>query len=128
MSKRKRSPSQRDPVQIASPQLLGGRLAGPLAPTLVGPSLSEYEDRRIWSPRVVSRATSYPPSRRFSGAPARLRAPLHSPQATIAFEAPKRVLVCVRRKIRREVIHARGVAGRRVRKGRKGPYSSIHCR
>lgn len=47
----------------------------------------------------------------------------------VAFSQPKRVLVCIRRSRRREVLHAKGVAGRRgLRPPRRNYFSSISCR
>lgn len=46
----------------------------------------------------------------------------------MAFEQPRQVLVCVRRKTRREVILAKGKGGGKHRSPRRGPWSSIHCR
>jgi len=45
----------------------------------------------------------------------------------IGFQAPRQVAVCVRRKVRREVIHARGIAGSRVRRPRRTEYSGVTC-
>lgn len=46
----------------------------------------------------------------------------------IGFKVPDRVLICVRRRRRREVIHALGVAGGRVRRPRLNRFSSISCK
>lgn len=100
------------------------------------------EDRRFWSPPTssLSQDLAWAPARRLGGSVARLALPARRsppskpsrrvlwPSAAIGFEAPRSVVICIRRKIRREVIHARGIAGSRVRPGRRGPYSSISCR
>jgi hypothetical protein len=44
------------------------------------------------------------------------------------FVNPNRALVCARRKSRREVIHAKGVAGSKVRKPRRNLLSKYSCR
>ena len=46
---------------------------------------------------------------------------------SVQFKAPRTVLVCVRRKERREVIHAKGIAGSRVKKGRRNFWSKVRC-
>lgn len=93
-----------------------------------------YEDRRTWHPQRAFRpATSFigrtqlkispqrPARRGFS----KLSVPL-SPN--VSFVRPDKVLVCVRRHIRREVIHALNHAGRGgQRKPRPSHYSSVHC-
>lgn len=48
--------------------------------------------------------------------------------SAIEFQAPKRVLVCVRRKARREVLHALGGAGGRVKRPRRNRDSNVICR
>lgn len=46
----------------------------------------------------------------------------------LQFDAPASVLVCVRRNRRREVLHARGVAGGRVsRVRRRNRFSGVKC-
>lgn len=46
----------------------------------------------------------------------------------IQFEDPSRVLICVRRKQRKEVLHALKKTGKRGQKRpRRGYYSEIHC-
>lgn len=105
-------------------------------------NFQELEDRREWFPGSY-RFTGFEPAKTFSGRPARLVAgavrlgpvgpsrPLRGvyPSARIGFEQPRRVLVCVRRQVRREVLHARGVAGSRgLRAAVRNVYSSISCR
>lgn len=49
-------------------------------------------------------------------------------KAILAFAEPKKVLVCVRRKRRKEVLHAKGVAGRRgLRRPHRNNWSGIRC-
>lgn len=103
---------------------------------------SQFGDRRNYHPDGF-----YRPALRFSGAPARysvgpastrrsqsikkkfsgLRP--ESGRSFLAFSDPGRVLICARRKIRREVMFARRKTGR---VGQKRPrfnwYSSISCR
>lgn len=96
-------------------------------------------DRRIFNPeKRFSR-----PAVRFSGRPARVIAPqarkarlarsrgFSSPfftGASLAFANPRSVAVCVRRGVRREVLHAKGVAGSRgLRRPKRNHFSSIRC-
>lgn len=48
----------------------------------------------------------------------------------VSFHSPRKVMVCVRRKERREVLFAKGVGGSRQRKRKPkwSEYSSIACR
>lgn len=91
--------------------------------------LSEFEDRRRFHPEGKDR-----PATNFRGITARLNVagiPIlkaHRPEGKVynfhtegyqpvpwklGFVSPERVLVCVRRKIRQQVLHAIGIAGRR---------------
>lgn len=93
-------------------------------------------DRREFSPVPAL----IRPARRFSGRPATLVAPkpvrasgglfrksLRIPWGQILFKQPEQVAVCVQRGVRREVLHAKGIAGGHVRPGRRGPYSNVRC-
>lgn len=109
-------------------------------------ALSEFEDRRLYHPEGVQA-----PARSFVSPRHRIKAidrvytkpRFYSPsaltfhtgpvksqtRATLAFSDPKRTLICVRRQIRREVIHALKFSGRNgARHYRRTPYSSISCR
>lgn len=101
--------------------------------------LREYEDRREWHPLGASR-----PARSFNRDRHRLvvaKYPVNNPRSlastikigtvphVIAFGAPKKVLICVRRKIREQVLHAlkkTGIAGQN--RPRRSEYSSISCK
>lgn len=50
-----------------------------------------------------------------------------SPPIGVGFVAPRQVAICIRRKTRREVIHARGIAGSKVRRPRRTEYSGVIC-
>lgn len=108
--------------------------------------LRVIEDRRTWHPEGPRR-----PARSFNSSRHRLKAAPSSIQRTaqvpsgrfanplkiwdtpathqVAFERPQSVLVCVRRKIREQVLHALNKTGKR---GQKRPrfsyYSSIKCK
>jgi len=95
-------------------------------------------DRRLWNPEPEPTR----PAKRFSGVPARVVAPspkkarvapsgkilaLHNPLPQLLFQQASGVAVCVQRKTRKEVLHAKKIAGSPVRAGKRGPYSSIKC-
>lgn len=149
---RRSSASHAAPVRGAAVSPLSFPSADPLARVLspgqtfspyasYTPDLYEVEDRRTFWPTTYP--TDWEPARRLSGAPARLTVyPRLNPTKKIAlrpfksvglpfrigFDRPTSVLVCVRRKQRREVLHARGRTGQAVRPGRRNVYSSITCR
>lgn len=108
------------------------------------PSLRDVEDRRSFHPEGQDRA-----ARSLSRFNHRLR--IKTPVGTwsskyqkyqtpweinyevpwqIAFDRPNRIAVCIRRKIRSQVLHALGIAGRRglgVGGIRLNPFSRISC-
>lgn len=119
------------------------------SPSVVSPSfptsLRLYEDRRNWHPDPVAPARSFSQSRHrltvvdrtprqnskknFLDRFAHLRSFPSQTKAAIAFQAPEKVLVCVRRQMRKEVLHARKKAGKRgQRKPRFNAYSRISCK
>lgn len=94
-------------------------------------------DRRHYNPEPELTR----PARRVSGVPARVvapplkkrlspagkRLPALSP-AALLFARPAGVAVCVQRGIRKEVLHAKNVAGKTGLKApRRGPYSKVKC-
>lgn len=129
----RRSNKQRDTSDIASVDtLLGFPAVAPLTPSpapLLTPfadigsdPLTEIEDRRTFHPEGEARS-----ARSLSGAANhRLMAPLHHASFQIGFEKPKQVLVCVRRKTRREVLFAKKKGNGGARK-RRNYYSGIKC-
>lgn len=112
--------------------LIGGAQAAPL---------TEVEDRRTYWP--MEYPTSWEPARNRSGAFARLQAtPLQAPRRKsiggafprlvepsfgVSFRHPRSVLVCVRRKTRREVLLAKRHGGGRHRPARLNEYSHVRC-
>lgn len=46
----------------------------------------------------------------------------------VVFTQPRDTLVCIRRQRRKEVIHARGVAGSRVARPKFNDLSKLHCK
>ena len=136
----KRSRRRRDlltPMSIANPPV-----APRLRPVVLSPislPLTAFEDRRTYHPlgpqrgavsfsgaqhglRTVDRKTSD----RFAG----LRKFPSQTKALIGFDTPVHVLVCVRRKRRKEVLFAKrktGRGGARQRRPRKNWFSNVHC-
>jgi len=114
------------------------RFPDPLGAALIKvhrlPSVRLLEDRRLFHPsralrpalsfyhkaaKIVYRAKS-------SAVPSSRMTPMVSPR--VGFAVPRDVAVCVRRKARKEVMHATGKAGGRVsRKRRRNLYSSVDC-
>lgn len=132
MSRRSRNRSR--PRDVGTPITSSLRVV-PYSPTLTfrppRQLLRLYEDRRTWHPEAIRPAKSFQGPTRLTIKPA---VPLKGrrlalyPPAGISFAAPRRVLVCVRRHIRREVLHALRKTGR---SGQKPPrqtlWSSVHC-
>lgn len=84
------------------------------------PPLQEFEDRRVL-PRKIAPKT-------FSTRPYRLKVPKNAPLHHVGFDVPKQVLLCVRRKRRKEVLFATGGAGKpNKRKPRRNKYSNVRC-
>lgn len=93
--------------------------------------LTEVEDYRVFTPDPVRTAKSSrrsvvrlqlapAPGRPVSGRP-------FSDVQALMFRQPKHVLVCVRRKSRREVLMALGKGGRGNRRGRRSYWSDVRC-
>lgn len=93
--------------------------------------LISVEDRRTSHPDGPARAPRSTRSTHVNYAiashPSRSSNPWDVPTG-VAFEDPSRVLICVRRKQRKEVLHALGKAGKvGQRRPRRNHYSEIHC-
>lgn len=103
------------------------------------------DDRRLHIPtppsRVRVRTRASMPAYSFSGTPSHVVAPgarktsqsrgkafPKAGPAALLFAAPKTVQVCVQRGQRREVLHALGKAGSKVKPGRYGPFSKVRCK
>lgn len=117
----------RDPLQ----SLLVPRPA--LSVSWLSPTLETdvFEDRREWHPEGVNRPALGAP--RAATRPVAKQRPAFSvPSQTkgiIAFAEPNRVAVCVRRKVRKQVMHALNKAGGKGhRRPRRNAQSSISCR
>jgi len=111
----------------------------PLVSPIRSLRLQNFEDRRRWHPLGIAA-----PAKSFSSPRHRLvlteslgqssvkklnRNPFASLSSKISFKAPGSVLVCVRRRQRREVLHALRKAGKTGQKRpRRSEYSSISCK
>lgn len=100
--------------------------------------LRSIEDRRTYHPEGEFRPARDTSARRHrltlpTPAPTQLMAApapfgFGGPPPGVAFQTPQKVLVCVRRKIRKEVLHALGHSGKSGQKRpRRSAYSDIHC-
>lgn len=98
--------------------------------------LSDIEDRRTYHPDGPSR-----PARSLDRPTHTLVLPVHPKNVnksraglsalpkTVQFQAPKKVLVCIRRNQRKQVLHALKLTGKgsKARRHRKTEYTSIRC-
>lgn len=137
MAKRKSAPTsssqRRDNLSIA--RSLTYFRNQPLLPfdSLPFTELTTVEDRRTFHPRgEVREARSFrTPHHQLvyrPAAPVIMGHPNRIPQS-VAFHAPREVLVCVRRKTRKEVLHAFNKTGKSGQKRpRRNHYSSISCK
>lgn len=113
------------------------RLRGGLLDLLSPPPLRFVQDDRTWNPN----ASPYEPSRTLFGNPGRVTvyptrqkpvngrpADLYWPSTEIGYHKPDQVVTCVRRQQRREVLHAKGKAGGKVRRNPRSPKSNVRCR
>lgn len=120
-------------TSLPSASLFTGPLTlGLLRPLAQPSSLQLIEDRRLYHP-----LDDFRPARKTSGHPVEpvtvKKTPLNKSRAFLAhglsFHAPNRVVICVRRKQRKEVLHALKKVGRGKGHGRKRRnwYSKIGC-
>lgn len=131
-SRRAANPTQNHQQSVRRDHLIianrPARLPAIFVPPRSGRALRVLEDRRVTAlsnfrparagVRALPATLSVSPSK--AG-----RAPLSG----LSFDAPKRVLICVRRGIRKQVIHALGKAGKRGRgaKRRRTAHSGVSC-
>lgn len=78
-------------------------------------------DRRRWHPAGI------PPPGATNRLAARLRA-RNAPSNQVGFTIPDRIALCRRREARKRVLHAKGVAGGRVRPPRRNLWSDVSCK
>lgn len=115
---------QRDLSAIAN----SDELLSPLPATRSGRGLLAVEDRR----------TFYPSSFRPAVTPRQVaviiqaRPKVSSPNRFnpwLSFKAPESVAICIRRARRKQVLHAKGVAGfKKIRRRRRTAHSSVSCK
>lgn len=142
MSKR----SRRDPLStLLSPPIANQRLPRytvsnitnnykkiPI-PDLYRVDLRLIEDRRTYTPElarpVVGISVSRGPARLVAKQNPAYKAPSQT-KALVAFAEPKKLALCVRRGIRKEVLFAKGVGGSKKpqRAPRKSEFSDISCK
>lgn len=105
--------------------------------------LRQLEDRRTFHPQGAARPAAgffVPRHRLVVRAPARRSVTVtgpglgaspsqdfFSPPIGVGFQAPRQVAVCIRRKVRKQVMHAKGFAGGKVRRPRRTEYSGVIC-
>lgn len=91
--------------------------------------LQTIEDRRTWHPGVLRPAATF--SRRDQRRLVeRSRNSFETfPSLHLGFAQPKKVAICVRRKTRREVIHAlrKAGAGAAQKRRKRNEYSDVRC-
>lgn len=117
--------SWRDPIASLVPVALPSAVRSPSRDLL-----RQIEDRRSFYPEPATR-----PALTFSGSSASIDAHIPKKKANrnrvptqFAFSAPGDVLVCVRRKRRKEVLHALRKTGKRgQRRPRRNRFSDIRC-
>lgn len=112
---------------LASPALRDWPMSSNVA--AVRSTLTEVEDGRMFSPapllevprttgtrraRVVVPSATGPKARRAS-------------LSALSFDVPQSVILCVRRKARRQVLFAKGKGGGRHKRPRRNPNSKIWC-
>lgn len=137
MAKKRSSSRGRDTSAIATTPVVLPRPSPVASPFLDNLIKQEVEDNRRWHPQQKSRA-----NKTIYGGPAETRArePLKKKfgyrklqsqtKAVLAFGNPDRVILCVRRKIRKQVILAlksSGRAGRPNKRPRFTERSKIKC-
>lgn len=125
--KRQLREPRRDVVTIAKVLSLPVALSLLRRPVVLPPV--SYTDRRFYNP---VRSTAPVPAFRRSAT--RLVAPMVARRGVAAkvfaaprFAAPRSVMLCRRRQSRKEVIHAKGIAGSRVRRPRRNEWSAVPC-
>jgi len=125
--------SRRNTQNIANRRLIGSdnTLLGHRVDTS---KLGEYSDRRQWTPDKRIHPSFYVGSRNlktmYRRAKRAIRPSRYTPNPLrLFFRSPNSTLVCVRRKIRREVLHALQRTGRGVKRSRPrlNDNSQISC-
>lgn len=119
----------------ATPRVRAPKTVRHALPRRLATNLTQLQDNRTWHPERTYRP-ALTISRTLRGAvrtrPLKLSkpTPFQTPRLSepLRFPDPKRVLVCIRRKQRRRVLHAKGAAGsRNLRKPRRNQWSEVSC-
>lgn len=123
----------RDPFVITSPAPISVpdlfRLRPHPTPPRSGRVLADIEDRRTFHPaRVRPSRTPRQVARVLMALPSPAKKNARLSREIVSFKLPKSTAVCVRRSIRKEVIHAKGVAGGRVGRPHRNAMSRISCK
>lgn len=136
------SAASRDPLRSLAAQLSMPQPSLPLHPVSVPTALNEVEDGRLWHPdpeqgaltiggrfaRVVVHKRPIVARSNTLWSPAGLPVGLQAPVG-LRFESPFKVVTCLRRKVRREIMFATGRGGKGVRKRRprRSWRSNVSC-
>lgn len=131
----KRRSGLRDNSIISNPGLHAPRILTPRPPRTWSQNLRLVEDRRSYHPEAL---TQMRPVRMInSQRPRLIPVAFSSPKykfnnlvpTAIGFKIPNKVAICVRRKQRKEILHALKKTGRgkRTSRGRRSQWSDIHC-
>lgn len=131
MARKRQRPSSttrapRDASVIASPFPDFLRLRPLSTHPRSGHTLTEIEDRRTFNPGRSPSRTPRQIARVLMALP-KVQGK-RSSREVYSFKLPKQTAVCVRREIRKQVIHAKGAAGTKVRRPRRNALSRISCR
>lgn len=124
--KKSKSGPRRDTPDIASEPFLPRPLVVVPAPRLSPSVLPDLEDRRRFNP---TKTVTPPKSIRKDQARLTHRQTRYFKNDPIKFADPTRIALCARREIRKEVLHAKKIAGRSgLKKPRRNFWSSISCK
>lgn len=88
-----------------------------------------YPTLNVWGSRNRFTIPTFVQSQRPTGRERfNARSPFRTLSHRVVISRPDNVLVCIRRNRRREVIHAKGIAGSRVRKPKANAFTKFKCR
>lgn len=122
MARRSSRASQRDHFPIANPWLSAVRVS--IAPA----DLSIFEDRRTFHPLQDFRPALTFGKRSSARVIDRVKPARSFRPSNFHFAVPNKVAICVRRKRRKEVLHALGRVGAgSSRRRRRNYYSDVRC-
>lgn len=132
MAKRRRRVVSTYPPRQRYSYAVPGYSVRPVSPTNYLSILQAIEDRRTWHPSPYTRPlASFTVGKRSTikhASKTSLGGPASFSRAALTFAQPKKLALCIRRAQRKQVIHAKGIAGGRVRRPRRNQWSEISCR